>query len=393
MEESLPFNLLDLTVKATVILLIAALATRLFRRSSSAIRHAVLTSALLSTVALPLLSRGLPRLEVPAFTGVFRHAVQTDSDERRASPARLIEPADESRISSSTQNDGGLDASLAPRSHPEDAVVSSDPALLVRLTRVGLAVWILGVLLMLLPIAVGEFRALCLKRASTEMQGSEWNRSLSEVTRQYKLIRRVTLLTNATISVPMTWGTIRPFILIPEGYRCPCADRRRILQHEIAHVIRCDVALQTAGRIACAFYWFHPLAWWCLRQMHCEREQACDDWVLRSGERPTEYADQLLALAKRGPARRSLPEVFGIVRNGNLEKPVLAILSNNCSHAAMGRVRGALLIALTACLCAAVAVVHSRPLIAANLEDQKDGSKDEPSAQDVESKSDPTKDG
>ena len=392
LEATFPIYFLNLTLKATVILLLAALAIWVLRRSSAALRHAIVTAALLSTIALPLLSRGLPRLEVPLFTEFFRPVVQAETDQIRTSPESLSKPAADSDISSqSLQNESIADASMASVSNSKSAVVTSTSTLRGRLASAGLVVWIFGALSVLLTINIGEIRTLRLRFASSRLQNSEWNRSLSEVTRQHGMVRRVILLENSTISVPMTCGTIRPAILIPAGFNSSSAECRRILQHEIAHVIRFDVGLQTLGRLVCAFYWFHPLAWWCLRQMHREREQACDDWVLRSGERRTEYADQLLAIAKKELAPRPLSSAVGFVRNGNLEKRVHAILNDDCSHAAMGRVRGALLIAVSVCICVTVAIIHPGPSMAADPADQTGGSKQESSEPVVELNSVPTK--
>ena len=271
LEEYLPYDLLDLTLKATVILLIAALAVRALRRSSSAIRHGVWTAALLSIVALPLFSRGLPRFEVPAIAGFLPIATQDTSDEQRATPEPLLEPAAGKAFIPGPVQDN-VDARLVSRSSPDIAVEPRTLNVHRRIATFGLATWLFGALSVLLTTAMRAIRTFYLRSSSTEVKDSEWNGSMSEAIQQHRLFRRLRFLENPTVSVPMTCGTIRPAILIPPGFSCSAAERRRILQHEFAHVIRFDVALQTLGRVACALYWFHPLAWWCLRQMHRERE-------------------------------------------------------------------------------------------------------------------------
>lgn len=389
-ENAFPFNVLDVTVKATVVLLLAALAVRLLRRSSAAVRHAVLASALLSTMALPWLSQNLPRWEVPVLAGLIQ--TETPPAHQPAAPAPPTETVVDAPVTMQTPIDQtAVDVGAVTNTATQRVIEPPPVATPVRWTAVALAVWLLGALALSSAIAMSEIRVRRLRRASRELHDTEWNRSLNEVTTLHPLLRRIAMLESSAVTVPMTCGTIRPAIVIPAGFTATSPERRRILLHELAHVARFDVVLQALSRLACALFWFHPLAWWCLRHMQREREQACDDWVVRSGERATEYADQLVSLAQRNLAQRTLPAAVGIVRSGNLEKRVLAMLSSDCSHAGVGRVRGMVLVALCMCLCAVVAVVHPQPLSAADPVHPAPDSKEESPEPFEETKNDPTK--
>ena len=75
-----------------------------------------------------------------------------------------------------------------------------------------------------------------------------------------------------------------------------------MLLHELAHIQRGDLPLQTLLLLACALQWFNPLIWLAYRRLIIERERACDDMVLAAGVRPATYARDLLQTA--GLARR-----------------------------------------------------------------------------------------
>lgn len=115
--------------------------------------------------------------------------------------------------------------------------------------------------------------------------------------------------------MPVTWGILRPVILVPKSAEAWDADRlRAALLHEGAHVRRLDYTWHFLGEFAAAFHWPNPLVWLARRRVRAAQERACDDVVLREGVRATDYADQLLAIARSmsGPALNS-PEAMNVV--------------------------------------------------------------------------------
>jgi hypothetical protein len=79
--------------------------------------------------------------------------------------------------------------------------------------------------------------------------------------------------------------------------------------------------------VACACYWFHPLAWVALRQLCLEAERACDDAVVRNAER-TDYADQLVLLARR-LSQPHAPAMLGMANRSDLGARVTALLDEH----------------------------------------------------------------
>jgi len=135
----------------------------------------------------------------------------------------------------------------------------------------------------------------------------------------------------------MTWGLLRPVMLLPtEAEDWPAERRRAVLLHELAHMKRWDYLTQTIGWLACALHWLNPLAWFALRRMRVERELACDDYVLNAGLRPSTYAQHLLEIARglRGPC---CVGAVAMARSSGLEGRVRAILQVTGSRAAMTR--------------------------------------------------------
>src|SRR5206468_10662539 len=84
-------------------------------------------------------------------------------------------------------------------------------------------------------------------------------------------------------------------------------------------------------------YWFHPLAWWAASRMRNERERACDDRVLAAGVAPSEYAADLLEVAR---GRQALGAAPAMARASNLETRLRAVLDPNIRRGAVSA-RGA----------------------------------------------------
>ena len=56
----------------------------------------------------------------------------------------------------------------------------------------------------------------------------------------------------------------------------------QIVVHEWAHVHRRDDIARLVQRMIVAFAGLHPAVWWIDRQLHLERETACDDWAVNA---------------------------------------------------------------------------------------------------------------
>jgi uncharacterized protein (TIGR03435 family) len=142
-------------------------------------------------------------------------------------------------------------------------------------------------------------------------------------------IVHVTFAESARSPMPFVCGVINPLVIMPAAASSWSADRRHVvLLHELAHVKRRDCLTQLLARFAFAIYWFHPLVWLAAHRLHVERERACDDVVLTSGVRGSEYARHLVDIAKAAVSRRSPFAAAGVAMayHGRLERRLMSIL-------------------------------------------------------------------
>jgi beta-lactamase regulating signal transducer with metallopeptidase domain len=109
---------------------------------------------------------------------------------------------------------------------------------------------------------------------------------------------RLLILSGATS--PMTFGWVRPVVLLPSF--CVEEDRSKledILRHELHHVHRWDAIWNELALAARGLLAFHPAIWYAVRKMQFDRELACDLAVVaRCPARRAEYAECLVRFAR-----------------------------------------------------------------------------------------------
>lgn len=100
------------------------------------------------------------------------------------------------------------------------------------------------------------------------------------------------------VSGPITFGLLRPTILLPECFETLSPDAQdAIREHELAHVRRNDWLFALGEEFIRALLWFHPAVWWVLGHVQVAREQVVDEDVVRITGKREAYVEALLAIA------------------------------------------------------------------------------------------------
>lgn len=333
-----------ITLKASLVLAVAAIVQAfVHRRASAAMRHLVWTLAIGGVLLLPILSLALPDWPVvirtaspkgadlarvpggagvpagvPGSAGLPAGVVDDGVLGSAGVPAGVVDHVEESRDLASASAPLGIAAESAPDARPAASRSWS---------TVIAGVYGAGAVAMLIHLAMQSWRVRRLARESTAVQGSDWQRLLSECVGRMGVHGPVRLLRSRARSMPMTFGIRDPAILIPAIADTWSDDRRRaVLLHELAHVARYDCLTQTLAFAACAMYWFHPAAWWVARRLRIERELACDDRVIAAGTQAREYAGHLLEIAFAFGRHRAPALAVSMARPRQLESRLLAVL-------------------------------------------------------------------
>jgi TonB family protein len=301
-------------VKITILLTFAwIVAFALRKRSSAAERHHVWAAAILSSLALPFFA-----LLLPAWRSVTL-----------GSAAALWSPV--------PANAAGSISHTLPSTIIQ---VAADSPIFNKLAVFVLLAWVLGFSFIFLELAAGLARLAWVSAHSKPLFDNDWMRSVLDLSEFHKISRSVRLLRcSSPLAMPLTWGIFRPVIVLPSIAAQWDDERRRIvLSHELAHIARQDWLLQICAEVARAIYWFHPLVWLAAARLRQESERASDDAVLLSGIAPTQYASQLLDLARTlEKTGRAWSTALAIARPSNLERRFAAMLNPSIDRSRLSR--------------------------------------------------------
>ena len=145
--------------------------------------------------------------------------------------------------------------------------------------------------------------------------------------KQNALRRPVEVRASAGMDSPMTYGVLRPVILLPKGIdKGDAGALLCALDHELSHIRHFDAVWKLIIAAAACLHWFNPLVWAMAILANRDIELCCDARVLRRGgeEERRAYAS---ALVRMEEARaHALPLASAFSRNA-LEERIGAIMN------------------------------------------------------------------
>ena len=336
--------LLDVTVKTTIILSVSAMLLKFLKGKSAALRHLVLILALVSVLVLPILSWVMPAWQVsilPRLAPVPLANIMS----------ALFSGAKKTAISS------------VPASQHQLTIEPNNLFTNLHFSTIAMLCWLTGLLLLTSRLSFGVFSVIRIRRRASQDVDDGLMHLAQEIKRQLGIRQTVTLLMSHEVMMPMACGLLQPAILLPltaQFWSRACCEA--VLRHELAHIKRYDCQSQTLAQALCALYWFHPLVWWAARQMRIERELACDDQVLGSGTRASDYAHHLLEIVNRFNKRAALASA-GFACS-QLEVRVRLILDPDINRRHLNRASVSLISLLMGCFLMILAAIEPRRAVA-----------------------------
>ena len=158
------------------------------------------------------------------------------------------------------------------------------------------SIWMVGTLLFGCRLLLARFYASRLRKELIPILGF-WESRLRDLAEGMGIRRTIVLAESLSVDSPVLLGYLKPVILLPIEVLSGLSIEQveAILLHELAHIKRCDYVVNFIQSMMEVVLFFNPFVWEISSQIRIEREQCCDDTVVRSIS-PIAYAQALYKL-------------------------------------------------------------------------------------------------
>lgn len=157
--------------------------------------------------------------------------------------------------------------------------------------------WMAGAVLLAVAFVVSYRRSVAIFRTALPLT----HPAVDQWRRQIPALRGVPIRRCDRIRSPLTYGLVRPVILLPKGMDCDQEEVGYILLHEGTHIRHGDAWWKLFLAAALCVHWFNPLVWCMYVWANRDLERCCDESVVRRCglEARSEYALTLLKWEER----------------------------------------------------------------------------------------------
>jgi len=325
------FHVVDLLAKSAGIVLLAFATLSLWRSASAAQRCAVWLAAFFVLLLLPVTQLWQPQWSIALMQPV----------------AAIQLPELSSSIMQSTAN---LTAQ-AFQSEAQSWLPSFSAAQWIAL------MWITGFVCLLAHRLIGSLQLRRLKSQSHAVQDERALALTARVAADLGVQREISLRMTSNVTVPLTWGSISPVLLLPsEALEWEETRLEAALRHEMGHIRHGDALTRLITTLITAFYWPNVLVWLAAKAWRTVQEQAADDLVISAGAVAERYALQLLDAARSVQAAGGLrAPAMAMAQPSTLETRLSAIMDdsrNRSSYSLRGALTGLVTAFAVLVLCA-----------------------------------------
>ncbi len=132
---------------------------------------------------------------------------------------------------------------------------------------------------LLISIYTG-FKIYQMKKALFHSYILENNEFINSYLKEFKIKREIQVLINNDLKHPITYGIIKPKIIIQSGLLEDKNTLKHVLTHEVIHIKELDILWNYLKNILICIYWYNPLIWLMGISLNEDIEILCDKLVI-----------------------------------------------------------------------------------------------------------------
>lgn len=183
-------------------------------------------------------------------------------------------------------------------------------------------VWFSGIAIMLAVFVAGYMIVYRRYRCAAIVKGGY----IEEWLLEQKIHRNVRIRCSEQAVSPLTYGILRPTILLPESLENKQSEQLNyILMHEMTHIRRFDMLRKIAAAAVLCIHWFNPAVWLLFLLYNRDIELACDEAVVRKmkGDCRSAYAMALIGMEEK---QRGFSSLYSHFSRNAIEERIVAIM-------------------------------------------------------------------
>ena len=206
-----------------------------------------------------------------------------------------------------------VNAGISPEVAVPSEVRSSSPLLII---------WSVGFLLCVVFFVVSYVR--CYREFQTSLPVK--NAFTVRWLRCHRLKRRIQIRQSDRISAPLTYGILKPVILMPKKTDWENSQQLKyVLLHEYTHICRFDMVTKLIAALALCIHWFNPFVWAMYILFNRDIELSCDESVVRHFGENTKsfYARTLITMEEK---KSGLTPLYNSFSRNAIEERIGAIM-------------------------------------------------------------------
>ena len=171
--------------------------------------------------------------------------------------------------------------------------------------------WMCGVIIYISRFVFEYIKFNKLVKKSVVVKTGDLLSTISECKKRINIDKDITVKISRYVRTPITFKIKKPVIILPVNFVDNITGNklRMILMHELCHIKRHDIFINTLWLMAKTIHWFNPLVWIAYRYYLEDIELSCDEFVLKtigSDERYS-YSQSLIEVIKLSKRKAKIP--------------------------------------------------------------------------------------